>query len=145
MTTNAAAAAQATPAAVPANILLADWAGPYAGVPPFDKVTPELFPEALQFAIDERQREVLAIADNPAAPTFANTIEALERTGQRLDRVLSIFGVMTNNMATPAYQALDEEWSPKLSAADDEITLNLRLFQRIKAIYDARDSAGLDL
>ena len=51
---------------------------------------------------------------------------------------------MTSNMATPAYQALDKEWSPKLSAASDEITLDPKLFQRIKAVYEARESAGLD-
>ena len=54
----------------------------------------------------------------PSAPTFANTVEALEKAGQRLDRVLSLFGVMTDNMTTPAYQALEKEWSPKLSAAE---------------------------
>ena len=138
------AAALEAPAPVPNNILLADWSGPYAGVPAFDKVTPELFPEAIQYGIDEQRREVLAIANNPAAPTFANTVEALEKAGQRLDRVLSVFGVMTSNMATPAYQALDKEWSPKLSAASDEITLNPQLFQRVKAVYDQRQSAGLD-
>ena len=68
--------AATTAVAVPNNILLADWTGPYAGVPPFDKVTPALFPQALQFAIDERRNEILAIANNPEAPTFANTIEA---------------------------------------------------------------------
>ena len=135
--------AEAAPA-VPNNVLLADWSGPYSGVPPFDKVTPEMFPEAIQFGIDEQRREVLAIANNEAPATFANTVEALEKVGQRLDRVLSVFGVMTSNMATPAYQALDKEWSPKLSAASDEITLNPQLFQRIKAVYDARQSAGLD-
>ena len=127
--------AEAPPAqavvAIPDNILLADWSGPYDGVPPWDKVTPELFPEAIQFGIDEQRREVLAIADSPDAPTFANTVEALEKTGQRLDRVLSLFGVMTDNMTTPAYQALEKEWSPKLSAASDEITLNPKLFQRV--------------
>jgi peptidyl-dipeptidase Dcp len=129
---------------VPDNILLADWSGPYDGVPPFDKVTPAMFPEAIQFGIDEQRREVLAVANNPAAPTFANTIEALEKSGNRLDRVLSVFGVMTSNMATPEYQALDKEWSPKLSAASDEITLNPALFQRIKTLYDQRGTLGLD-
>ena len=129
---------------VPDNILLADWTGPYDGVPPWDKVTPELFPEALQFGIDEQRREVLAIADSAEAPTFANTVEALEKVGERLDRVLSIFGVMTDNMTTPAYQTLEKEWSPKLSAAGDEIILNPKLFQRIKSVYEARTSAGLD-
>ncbi|WP_341533238.1 M3 family metallopeptidase [Sphingosinicella humi] len=131
-------------AAVPSNILLADWSGPYDGVPPFDKATPQMFPEALQFAIDEQRREVLAIADNPAAATFENTVEALDKSGQRLDRVLSVFGVMTSNMATPEYQALDKEWSPKLSAAYDEIILNPKLFQRVKAVYAARETSGLD-
>jgi hypothetical protein len=141
----------ATPAAasepamrVPDNILLADWTGGYAGVPPFDRVTPEMFPEAIQFGIDEQRREIAAIIDNPAAPTFANTIEPLERAGARLGRVLSVFGVMTGNMATPAYQALSREWSPKLSAASDAITLDPRLFARIKAVYEARATGGLD-
>ncbi|HEX8512115.1 MAG TPA: M3 family metallopeptidase [Allosphingosinicella sp.] len=143
--TAVAEAPVAAPAiAVPDNILLADWTGPYDGVPPWDKVTPELFPEAIQFGIDEQRREVLAIANSADAPTFANTVEALEKAGQRLDRVLSLFGVMTDNMTTPAYQALEKEWSPKLSAASDEITLNPKLFQRVKAVYEARQSAGLD-
>jgi peptidyl-dipeptidase Dcp len=129
---------------VPDNILLAEWTGPYEGVPPWDKVTPDLFPAAFQFAIDERRREVEAIASSSARPTFENTIEALEKTGQRLDRVQALFGVMTGNMTTPAYQALEREWSPKLAAASDEIVLNPALFQRIKAVYDARESAGLD-
>ncbi len=139
-----AAAAVQAPAVVPDNILLQDWSGPYGGVPPFDKVTPALFPQALQFAIDEQGREVAAIANNPAAPTFANTVEALEKTGQRLDRVLSVFGVMTSNMATPEYQALDKEWSPKLSAAYDAITLDPKLFQRVKTLYDNKAKLGLD-
>jgi peptidyl-dipeptidase Dcp len=139
-----AAAATQTLAAVPDNLLLKDWSGPYGGVPPFDRVTPALFPQALQFAIDEQAREVAAIADNPAAPTFANTIEAMEKTGQRLDRVLSVFGVMTSNMATPEYQALDKLWSPKLSAAYDAITLNPKLFQRVKTLYENKAKLGLD-
>ena len=128
----------------PNNILLKDWTGPYDGVPPWSQVKPDLFPQAIQFGIDEQRREVLAIADNPAAPTFANTVEALERTGQRLDRVLSVFGVMTSNTTNPQYQALDKEWSPKLSAASDEIVLNPQLFQRVKALHDGKASLGLD-
>jgi peptidyl-dipeptidase Dcp len=142
-----AQAAQPAPAAataVPNNILLADWSGPYAGVPPFDKVTPALFPQAFQFAIDEQRREIDAIANNPAEPTFANTIEAYEKSGQRLDRVGSVWGVMTSNMATKEYQALDKEWSPKLAAASDEITLNAKLFQRIKSLYDRKATLRLD-
>lgn len=142
---NVAAPVEAAAAVtVPDNILLADWTGPYDGVPPWDQVRPELFPEAIQFGIDAQRREVLAIADSPEAPTFANTVEALEKAGGRLDRVLSLFGVMTDNMTTPAYQALEKEWSPRLSAAGDEIILNPKLFQRIKTVYEARTTASLD-
>ncbi|HYN46000.1 MAG TPA: M3 family metallopeptidase [Allosphingosinicella sp.] len=143
-----APAAAAQPAAavapIPGNVLLADWPGPFDGVPPWDQVRPEQFPEAFQFGIDEQRREVLAIADNPAAPTFQNTVEALDRAGQRLDRVGSVFGVMTDNMATPAYQALDREWSPRLAAAYDEINLNPALFQRVRTVYEARERSGLN-
>jgi peptidyl-dipeptidase Dcp len=143
------AAATPEPAAAPApavpdNILLADWTGSYAGVPPWDKVRPDLFPEAIQFGIDEQRREVLGIANNPAAPTFANTVEALERAGQRLDSVLSLFGVMTDNVTTPEYQALEKEWSPKLAAASDETVLNPALFQRVKTLYDNKGQLGID-
>ncbi len=143
MTAETEAAAEG-PAQAPDNILLAKWEGPYDGVPPFDKVTPELFPEAIQYSIDEQRREVLAIANNKDKPTFANTVEALEKAGETQDRVLSLFGVMTSNMTNPAYQALSKEWSPKLSAASDEINLNPLLFQRIKSVYEARETSGLD-
>ena len=134
----------ATQPAVPNNILLTDWTGGFDGVPPWDKVKPELFPEAIQFSVDEMLRETDAIANNPEAPTFANAIDASEKSGRRLDRVLSVFGVMTDNMSTPAYEALDKEWSPKLSAAFDKINLNSALFGRIASLYERRDSLGLD-
>jgi peptidyl-dipeptidase Dcp len=141
-------ASDATPPAaapaVPANILLADFTGPYEGVPQWDQVRPELFPQAFGFAIEEQRREVAAIARNPSAPTFANTVEALEKAGRRLDRVGTYFDIMTSNVTTPAYQALEKEWSPKLAAASDEITLNPQLFQRVKAVYEARTASGLD-
>lgn len=141
-TTEATAVPTTTAAsvAVPNNILLADWSGPYAGVPPFDQVRPDLFPEAFQFAIDEQAREVAAIVNNPQAPTFANTVEALERAGDRLDRVGAAFGVMISNMATPEYQALQREWGPKLAAASDAIVLNPELFNRVRTVYQNRAS-----
>lgn len=139
----ASANAGANPA-VPDNILLQQWTGPYDGVPPWDRVRPELFPAAFQFAIDEQRREVQAIAANPAAPTFANTIEALDRTGQRLGRVGTVFGVMSLNMSTPAYQALQREWNPRLAAASDETLLNGPLFQRVRAVWEARERSGLN-
>ena len=139
----AAAASAPAAAPVPDNILLADWTGPHDGVPPFDQVRPELFPDAFQFALDERRREAQAIANDPAPPTFQNTVEALERAGQRLDRVGAVFGVMTSNMTNPQYQALQREWSPRLAAAFDEIVLDPRLFARLRAVHEARETSGL--
>ena len=84
---NAQGASARTMVAVPNNVLLADWTGPYDGVPPWDKVKPEQFDEAMQFAIDELKRESEAILSNPEPATFANTIEASEKTGDpALDR-----------------------------------------------------------
>jgi len=126
------------------NPLIAPWTGPYGGVPPWDKVKPELFPAAFEAALAERRRDYDRIANNPAKPTFANTFVPMQNAGQTLNRVMTLFGVMTGNMNTPAYQALDREWSPKLSKASDEITFNPKLFARIEAIYKARDTSGLD-
>ncbi|QXT36553.1 M3 family metallopeptidase [Sphingomonas sanguinis] len=127
-----------------ANPLIAPWTGPYGGVPPWDKVKPELFPSAFEAALAERKQDYDRIANNPAKPTFANTFVPMQNAGQTLNRVMTLFGVMTGNMNTPAYQALDREWSPKLSKASDEITFNPKLFARIEAIYKARDTSGLD-
>lgn len=135
--------ASAAPA-VPDNILLADWTGPFDGVPAWDKVKVTDFSPAFTFAIDEQRREYQAIANNPEAPTFANTIEAMERAGQRLGRVGAVFGVYTDNLSTSEVQALDKLWSPKLSAASDEITLDPKLFARVETLYNNRASLGLD-
>ncbi|MBB4610055.1 M3 family metallopeptidase [Sphingomonas yabuuchiae] len=126
------------------NPLIAPWTGPYGGVPPWDKVKPELFPAAFEAALAERKRDYDRIANNPAKPSFANTFVPMQNAGQTLNRVMTLFGVMTGNMNTPAYQALDREWSPRLSKASDEITFNPKLFARIEAIYKARDTSGLD-
>nr|WP_293877641.1 MULTISPECIES: M3 family metallopeptidase [unclassified Sphingomonas] len=133
-------AAQTGPAATApaANPLLADWTGPYGGVPPWDKVKPELFPAAFEASLAERAADYRRIADNPAAPTFANTFVPMQLAGQRYGRVMTLFGVMTGNMNTPAYQALDREWSPKFAAASDAITFDPKLFARIEAVHAAR-------
>ncbi len=130
--TNPPAAAEAT------NPLLADWTGPYGGVPPWDKVKPELFPAAFEVSLAERAADYRKIADNPAAPTFANTFVPMQLAGQRYGRVMTLFGVMTGNLNRPAYQALDREWSPKFAAASDAITFDPKLFARIEAVNAAR-------
>ncbi len=134
-------AATTTPAA---NLLLADWTGPTGGVPPWDKVRPELFPQAFETTLAERTADYRKIADNPAKPTFANTIVPMQLAGKRYGQVMTLFGVMTGNMNTPAYQKLDREWSPKFSAASDAITFDKPLFARTQAIYDTRNSSGLN-
>ncbi|WP_363280666.1 M3 family metallopeptidase [uncultured Sphingomonas sp.] len=144
MSSSAMAAPPQAAQAPATNPLLSPWTGPYGGVPPWDKVKPELFPTAFAAALAERRAEYERIANNPAKPTFANTFVPMQNAGQTLNRVMTLFGVMTGNMNTPAYQALDREWSPKLSKASDEITFNPKLFARIETIYKARDTSGLD-
>ena len=129
--------------AAPANPLLERWTGPYGGVPPWDQVRAADFPEAFRVAIDLRRAEVEAIAANPEPATFANTFVPLEDAGRELRRVRSLFGVMTSNLNTPEYQALDREWSPRLAAAADEISFNQALFRRIESVYETREEAEL--
>ena len=139
-----AEASAAATIVVPDNILLKEWTGPYDGVPPWDQVKTEQFPQAFQFGIDELLREADVIANNPDTPTYANTIEAMEKAGERLDYVQSIFGVYASNLASPEVQAINKEWSPKLSAAFDKINLNGKLFARIEYLYGKRADLGLD-
>jgi peptidyl-dipeptidase Dcp len=131
------------PAATPKAELLQPWTGPYDGTPPFDKVTPAKLREAMLEGIELQRADIAAIANNPEAPTFANTMAALELAGEPLDRASNIYGVMTSNIGGEAYDAVDTELSPILSAASDEITFNEKLFQRIKTVADTADAAGL--
>jgi peptidyl-dipeptidase Dcp len=137
------APAPATPAADPAP-LLAEWTGPFDGVPPWDKVKPAMFPAAFEAAMVKARAEMHAIRDNPAAPTFANTIEADQRSGEQMNRLFAIWGVYQSNLATPEVQAIAKEWSPKLSAFFTEMSLDPKMFARVKAVYDNRANAGLD-
>jgi len=132
--------AQAEPAA---NPLLMDWTGPYGGLPPFDQVAVEHFKPALEAAMDEHRREIAAIVNARSAPTFDNTLAALERSGRTIDRVGTIYGVFSSTLSTPAFREVEKEMDPKLAAYSDEITQNAALFARIEAVYNARDTAGL--
>jgi peptidyl-dipeptidase Dcp len=130
-------------AAATANPLLAPWSGPYGGVPPFDLARVELFRPALEAAMAEQLTEIAAIADRPEPPTFANTIAALEGVGRALDRVNTIFEIFAGTMSTPEVQAVEREMAPKLAALQDRITQNEKLFARIQAVYEKRESSGL--
>jgi peptidyl-dipeptidase Dcp len=131
------------PVQTPRAELLQVWTGPYEGVPPWDKVTAPKLREAILEGIELRRAEINAIAGNPDAPTFANTSVAMQMAGEPLGRTMALFGVMTSNIGSAEYQALDREVSPLLSAAGDEITFNETLFARIKAVADGAQAAGL--
>ncbi len=145
-TTDAAAPAAAASSAVPAgaanNPLLAEWTGPYGGVPPFDQVRIEDFRPALEAGMAQELAEVERIANNPAPPTFENTIAALEGTGRALGRVGTVYGIWSGNMSNPEFQAVEREMAPRLAAFSDRITQNTALFRRIEAVYNAPEKAG---
>ncbi len=126
-----------------ADPMLAAWPGPYGGVPPWDKVKADLFPAAFTKGVALRAAEVDVIANNPEAPTFKNTYEALEDAGRHLSRAETLFSVLTSSLNTEDVQKVDEDWSPKLAAAWDAIVFNPKLFARMQAVYDARTSSSL--
>jgi peptidyl-dipeptidase Dcp len=125
------------------NPLLREWSGPYGGVPPLDRVRVEHFRPALEAAMAENLAEIERIANDPAAPTFENTIVALERAGRTLDRVRAVYGIWSSNLNTPEFQTVQREMAPRLAAFADRITQNEALFRRIDAVYGAADGAGL--
>ena len=86
----------------------------------------------------ENLAEIDKIA-NPAPPTFENTIDALERAGRTLDRVIAVYGVWSSTMNTPEFQAVEREMAPRLAAFSDKITQNAALFRRIEAVYNSPD------
>jgi peptidyl-dipeptidase Dcp len=125
------------------NPLLAKWEGPYGGVPPFDRVQVALFKPALEEAMSEQLREIDRIASDPAAPDFDNTIVALERAGQTLNRVETLYGVWSATMSGPEFQVVQREMAPRLAAFNDQITQNEPLFKRIEAVYNSPAKAKL--
>jgi peptidyl-dipeptidase Dcp len=124
------------------NALLADWTTPF-GIAPFDAIRDEDFSPALDAALAEARAAVAAIAENPEAPTFANTVEALELADDRLGRVLSTFYTLSGADTNEARNALQREFSPKLAAYGSEVSMNPALFARIEALWAARDGLGL--
>ena len=125
------------------NPLLAEWEGPYGGVPPFDEIRVEHFKPALEAAMAENLANIDRIANDPAAPTFENTIAAMERASRTLDRVGTAYGVWSSTMNSPEFQAVEREMEPRLAAFSDSITQNEKLFQRIEAVYNSSEKATL--
>ena len=137
-----AAAGQAA-AFGPGNPFYAASTLPYQA-PPFDKIKDTDFQPALEAGMAAQLKEVEAIANNPAPPTFDNTLVALEKSGQLYERVQEVFDGLTQANTNPTLDKVDEIESPKRAAHDDAIYLNEKLFQRVAAIYKQMDSLGLD-
>ncbi|HLI02741.1 MAG TPA: peptidyl-dipeptidase Dcp [Terracidiphilus sp.] len=112
--------------------------------PPFDKIKDSDYQPAIDAGMREQIREVEAIADNPAPPTFENTVAAYEKTGQLLNRVWQVFNCVTSANTNDELQKVQEYEAPRYSAEQDAIYLNTRLFARLKTIYDKRYALHLD-
>lgn len=112
--------------------------------PPFDRIKDSDFQPAIEEGMQQSLADITKIADQTAAPTFDNTIVALERSGQLLSRVQRVFSGLTQSNTNPTLQRVRREEAPKLAAHSDAINLNPKLFARIKSIYDHRKNSGLD-
>jgi peptidyl-dipeptidase Dcp len=133
----------APPATAAGSLLAAEWTGPYGGVPPFDRVRVADFEPAFEQAMAEKLENVERIAASADAPTFDNTLAALERAGRSLDRVNTVYGIWGSNMSTPEMQQVQRTMAPRLAAFNDRIMQHEALFRRIEAVYELREQAGL--
>ena len=129
---------------MPENILLQEWTGPYGGVPAFDEMKLEDVAPAILKGMELRLAEIDAIANQEAAPTFDNTIVELERSGKELDRAFNYYGIFSSNASSPEFRQIQQELAPKISEYSSKITQNEKLFQRIKAVYDASQEKPLE-
>lgn len=124
------------------NALLSDWTSEFE-MPPFAEITDEDFGSAFDTALLEARGKIAKIAENPEAPSFQNTIEAMELADGLLDKVAGVFYNLASADSNPAREALMRELAPKMSAYSSEIMMNEALFQRVRTLWDARE--GLDL
>lgn len=113
-------------------------------VPPFDLIKLEHYMPAIQEGIKQQEAEIQVIVDNSEAPTFENTILALDNSGELLSKVNSVFGPLNSAMTSDEMQALAREMSPLTTKHRDNISMNPKLFERIKAVYEKRNDSGLD-
>lgn len=116
----------------------------YMHYPAFDKISNDAYGPAFELGMQQHLAEVDAIANNPAAANFDNTLVAMERSGRTLDRVARVFFAMTSANTNDELEKIRSEMAPKLSAHTDAILLNDKLFKRVKAVYDQRDTLKLD-
>ncbi len=112
-------------------------------IPAFDRIQYSDYLPAINKGLEIKRGEIKAIAENPAEPTFENTILAMEKSGKLLSEVMRVFGSLCETDNTPEMQELSETIYPLVSAASDEVKMNPRLFERVKKLYDKRDQLGL--
>jgi peptidyl-dipeptidase Dcp len=124
------------------NALMRDWDTPF-GMPPFAEIGDEDFVPAFDAAFAEARAAVAAIAGEPEAPTFSNTIEALERASRGLGRVAAVFYNLAGAHTNDRLEALQREVSPKIAAFRSEVAMNAALFARVEALWEAREELGL--
>lgn len=125
------------------NPFFQDWKTPF-GMPPFGQIQEAHYLPAIREGIARHKAEVKTIVTSEARPNFANTVEALERSGEFLNRVLSVFGNLSGAETTPGLQAIRRESAPLLSAHNDDINLDPRLWDRVKAVWENRASEKLN-
>lgn len=125
------------------NPLLAEYNTPF-NVPPFDKIKDEHFRPAFEEALKQHNAEIDSIVNNEEAPSFENTIVALERAGGLLTNVSRVFFNMNSANTNDTIQAIAKDLAAVLSAHSDEISLNSTLFERVKAVYEQKESLSLD-
>ncbi|MBO7118284.1 MAG: M3 family metallopeptidase [Bacteroidales bacterium] len=123
------------------NPFMQEWDTPY-GIPPFDKIKIEHYMPAIKAGIQQHEAEIQAIIDNPAAPTFENTVAALELSGSLLTKVTGVLYNLSETENSPEMEALIEEVTPLQSQHSDNIYMNKKLYDRVAAIYNA-DQSGL--
>jgi peptidyl-dipeptidase Dcp len=138
-------AAAAEPEAVPLSPLLAEWTGPYGGVPAFDRMELAQLEPAMLQAIELHLAEIDAIANDPAVPTFENTIVALERAGGAMERLDAYNGIWNSNLSSPEYREIEARLTPIESEYRSKITQNRALFRRIQAVHRAPETAKRSL
>lgn len=125
------------------NPFLSEWNTPY-NIPDFEKIKPEHYMPAFEEGMKRQKAEIDAIVNNTEAPTFENTIEALEYSGALLNEVSAVFFNLAECINSDEMEKIAEEVTPKVSAHGDDIMLNEKLFARVKAVYDQREQLGLE-
>ncbi|MEP1448081.1 MAG: M3 family metallopeptidase [Paraglaciecola sp.] len=126
------------------NPLLAEFSGPYGGVPAFDKMGLADLKPALEKGMALKLAEIEAIVNNPEPANFQNTIVALEKSGRDLSRVYKYWGIWRSNLNSPEFRAIQKEMVPKISAFNSSITGNKKLFEKIKTVYQGAELKTLN-